>query len=114
MSTVDPFSRTDRLGEDMLDALVARFEARSRNPLFSKMLHEYLDAMHVDEADAVLDMGCGTGLAARAIVHRPGFSGTVVGIDLSPHLVAAAERFAHEEGVSEHTHFRTGDTRSPS
>lgn len=87
MSSADPFGRTDALDEAMLDALVVRFEARGKNPLFSEMLHEYLDAMHIDGAATVLDMGCGTGLAARAIAHRPGFSGTVVGVDLSPHLV---------------------------
>lgn len=112
MNTVDPFGRTDRLDDAMLEALVKRFEARGENPRFACMLTEYLDAMEIDHADAVLDMGCGTGLAARAIASRPGFTGTVAGVDLSPHLIAAAERFARDEGVSERTTFRAGDTRS--
>lgn len=91
---------------------MVRFEARGKHPLFSGMLQEYLDAMHIDNAGTVLDMGCGTGLVARAIAHRAGFSGRVIGIDLSPHLVAAAERFAREEGIAERVEFRTGDTRS--
>lgn len=112
MKTVDPFGRTDKLDEAMLEALVVRFEARGEHPLFSEMLREYLDAMHVDNAGTVLDMGCGTGLAGRTIVHRPGFSGCVTGVDLSPHLVAAAERLAGEEQIAEQTEFRTGDIRS--
>ena len=112
MSTNDPFGRTDTLDHDMLEALVARFEARGKHPFFSKMLQEYLDAMHVDNMDLVLDMGCGTGIAARAIAHRAGFSGKVAGVDLSSHLVAAAQRLAREEGVAERTEFQTGDVCS--
>jgi ubiquinone/menaquinone biosynthesis C-methylase UbiE len=57
-------------------------------------------------------MGCGTGLAARAIARRAGFSGRVIGVDLSPYLVGAAERLASAEGLTERTEFRTGDVRS--
>ena len=96
----------------MLEALVVRFESRGKHPLFSKMLHDYLDAMQVDEAGSVLDMGSGTGLAARAIANRPGFSGRVTGFDLSPYLVEAAARLAREEGITKHIEFRTGDVRS--
>lgn len=111
VSSADPFGRTDELDGATLEALVGRFEARGENALFSRMLDEYLDAMRIDEARVVLDMGCGTGLAARAIARREAFSGHVLGVDLSPHLVAAAERFAREEGLDDRTEFRTGDTR---
>jgi ubiquinone/menaquinone biosynthesis C-methylase UbiE len=76
------------------------------------MLQGYLDAMGIDGALRVLDLGCGTGLAARAIARRADFSGTVLGIDLSPHLVAAAQRLAREEGVDGRLDFRTGDARA--
>jgi ubiquinone/menaquinone biosynthesis C-methylase UbiE len=111
VSAVDPFGRTDVLDPVVLDALVERFEARGRHPLFARMLREYLDAMLIDADARVLDLGCGTGLAARALARRPGFAGRVDGIDLSPHLVAAAERLAREDGVEDRTHFATGDAR---
>ena len=111
MTPSDPFGRADKLDDGMLEALVTRFEARGKHPLFSKMLLEYLDAMNIGRAAAVLDMGCGTGLAARAIARRPGFSGRIIGVDLSPYLVAAARRLAGEEGVADHLEFRTGDVR---
>ena len=112
MATVDPFGRTDKLDDAMLEALVARFEARGKHPLFSKMLHQYLDAMDIASDARVLDLGCGTGLAARAIAHRQGFSGTVTGIDLSPYLVAAAQRLARDEAVDTRLEFLAGDVRS--
>jgi SAM-dependent methyltransferase len=111
MSALDPFRMTDQLDETILQAIGARLEARGKHPMFAGMLAEYLDAMHVDAARAVLDLGCGTGLAARAIVHRPGFAGHATGIDLSPHLIAAAARLAADEGMSGRADFRVGDTR---
>lgn len=111
MSTVDPFARTDRLDDVMLEALVQRFEARGKHPQFSKMLRDYVDAMHIGGTAKVLDIGCGTGLAARAIARRPSFDGTITGIDLSPYLITAAKRLAAEEGVAARLEFRTGDVR---
>jgi ubiquinone/menaquinone biosynthesis C-methylase UbiE len=109
MSTVDPFGRTDTLDQGTLEALAVRFEARSRHPLFAKMLEEYLDAMHLDRAGSVLDMGCGTGAVARVVARRAGFSGRVSGVDLSAYLVEAAERLAREEGIAERAEFRSGN-----
>lgn len=109
MGVIDPFGRTDTLDQGILKKLVTRFEARAKHPTFSKMLDEYLEAMDLDDAGFVLDLGCGSGLAARAIAHRDGFSGKVAGVDLSAYLVTIADHLAREEGVAEHTDFHTGD-----
>lgn len=112
MGTVDPYGRTDRLDETSLEAIVTRLEARGKHPFFQKMLREYLDAMEIDAADTVLDLGCGTGVAARAIAGRPDFAGTVLGIDIAPFLVETADRLTREEGLAEKVSFRIGDTHS--
>ena len=75
------------------------------------MLGEYLEAMDIDSAGTVLDMDCGTGVAARTIARRANFSGRVTGIDLSPYLVEAAKRLADEEGLGARVEFLSGDTR---
>jgi ubiquinone/menaquinone biosynthesis C-methylase UbiE len=111
MNPVDPFSVTDKLDEALLQVMVRRLEARGNHALFAKMLHEYLDTMNIGAAKAVLDMGCGTGVAARVIARWPGFVGRVTGTDLSPYLVAAAEHLAAAEGLSDRVTFFTGDTR---
>ena len=111
MASIDPFARTDKLDEGTLAALVTRFEARGKHPAFARMLRDYLEAMNIAAAATVLDLGCGTGLAARAIARRPGFSGRIVGVDLSPYLVAAAKRLAGEEGLAGRLEFRAGDVR---
>ncbi|MDH4247788.1 MAG: methyltransferase domain-containing protein [Deltaproteobacteria bacterium] len=110
MGSGDPYNRTDKLEETLLEALVARLEARGKHHYFQKMMHEYFDMMEIDTKDDVLDMGCGTGVAARAVAARPGFSGKVLGIDKSPFLVQAAERISKEEGDNGRVTFQVGDS----
>jgi SAM-dependent methyltransferase len=110
-AAVDPFRITDRLDPPLLEAMVARLEARGKHSAFQRMLYEYLDAMQIDAATHVLDLGCGTGVAARAIAQRKAFAGRVTGVDLSPYLTETATQLAHQEGVGERVTFAVGDTR---
>ena len=110
MSTVDVYRVTHQLDNATLDALIGRLEARGKHPRFMQMMSEYLERMGIDSCATVLDIGCGTGVAARAIARRPGFSGRIIGIDRSPYLVSRGRRFAEEEGVGNHIDFRAGDS----
>lgn len=112
MGTVDVYRITSKLDDTTLEALATRLEARGKHPRFGEMLREYLDAMAIDSAKSVLDLGCGTGVATRAIGRRPGFSGRVTGIDLSSNLIASATRLAGEEGLASTVEFRVGDSHS--
>jgi ubiquinone/menaquinone biosynthesis C-methylase UbiE len=112
MATVDVYRITDKLDDPTLDAVAARLEARGKHPRFIAMMQEYLGAMEIDSAAAVLDLGCGTGVASRAIAQRKAFAGRVTGIDRSPYLIAAAKRFAEGEGIAGVVEFRTGDSQS--
>lgn len=112
MGTVDVYRITSKLDDATLDVLATRLEARGKHPRFARMLQEYLDAMVIDSAKSVLDLGCGTGVAARAIGRRPGFSGRVTAIDLSSNLIMAAKRLANEEGLGNTIEFRVGDSHS--
>lgn len=112
MGTVDVYRITNTLDDSTLDVLVARLESRGKHPRFSEMMREYMDSMAIDSAKLVLDLGCGTGVAARAIAQRPDFSGRVTGIDHSSHLIAAATLLAKEERVEDRVEFRAGDSHS--
>jgi ubiquinone/menaquinone biosynthesis C-methylase UbiE len=92
--------------------MVSRLEARGDQWFFQSVLREYLDVMEIDSASTVLDVGCGTGVAARTIARRANFSGRVTGIDLSLYLIDAAKRLAEEEGLRSLVEFRSGDTRA--
>lgn len=111
MSAFDVYGMTDRLDSTLLDAIATRLEARGNHPFFQEMMHEYFDAMDIDSAQNVLDLGCGTGVAARGIVGREAFSGKVTGIDLSSHLVKVARQLSNQEGKGAHIEFLAGDSR---
>jgi SAM-dependent methyltransferase len=110
MRSADQYARTDQLDEPLLEVLVTRLEARGKHPYFQRMLAEYLGAMQLESAQTVLDIGCGTGVASRALARRPEFTGRVHGIDLSPYLVDVAARLAREEGLDS-VDFSVADTR---
>jgi ubiquinone/menaquinone biosynthesis C-methylase UbiE len=109
---VDPFRVTNRLDPAVLDVVAHRLETRGHHPAFAKPLADYLDRMAIDTRSAALDLGCGTGIATRAIASRPGFKGSVLGIDLSDHLVEAATRLAAGEGLDSRVSFRVGDSQN--
>ena len=90
-----------------LERFVERLEFRARDPTFSAYRDEYLALVDLPHAAAVLDLGCGTGVVARAIAARDGFAGTVTGVDQSPAFVAAAERLA--AGAGDRVAFVVGD-----
>lgn len=112
MTGVDLYGGAHLLEEPAIDAVIARLEQRGGHPSFTAMLHAYLDRLHLASARRVLDLGCGTGVAARAVASRPDFAGKIVGIDLSPHMVAAARRRAHEQGLAERISFQIGDSQA--
>lgn len=114
MATVDVYAITDKLDDTLIQVLATRLEARGQHLRFQAMLTEYLDAMNIDSAGTIIDVGCGTGVAARAIARRKEFTGRVTGIDLSAGLVQVAERLSTTEGLGERIQFVVGDTRRPS
>lgn len=112
MSTVDVYRITDRLDDDTLNVIVERLETRGRHPRALAIIDEYLDAVNVDAAADVLDIGCGTGVVSRRIARRPNFAGRIIGIDLSAYLTHAAARLAEAEGLGHRIDFRTGDSHT--
>ena len=58
-----------------------------------------LELAEVQRGQSVLDIGCGTGTLAIAASTRVGPTGSVVGIDASPQMVARATRKAAKAGA---------------
>jgi ubiquinone/menaquinone biosynthesis C-methylase UbiE len=108
----DVYRVTDTLDPASLEAIATRLELRGRHPRMAAMLAEYLDAMALSPSARLLDVGCGTGVASRAVARRPGFAGHVTGIDRSQYLVDVARRRAAEEGLAAWIAFQVGDSRS--
>ncbi len=65
-----------------------RFIERLAGPLAERLC----DLAQIRAGAHVLDVGCGTGVAARRAAARAGMSGRVIGIDISPGMIEAARR----------------------
>lgn len=60
--------------------------------LFGPFAEQLVGAAALRAGERVLDVACGTGVVARLAARRVGAGGRVVGIDLNPGMLAAAER----------------------
>jgi SAM-dependent methyltransferase len=105
----DVYGRTHEMDERTLAVMAERLETRGRHPFFIAAIADYADHLALTETDAILDIGCGTGVAARTIARRPDVRGPIRAIDISPHLVEAGKRFAGAEGLGGRIDFLTGD-----
>lgn len=63
-------------------------------PLFRGWAVLALDAVALSPGERVLDVACGTGIVARVAKERLGETGGVVGIDISPDMLAVARSVA--------------------
>jgi ubiquinone/menaquinone biosynthesis C-methylase UbiE len=108
----DVYARTFDADEQSLEAIAARLEARGQHRFFAQVINDYMDAPVAGRHEAILDLGCGTGVVARAIAKRSEFKGRITAIDISAYLIDLAERLAADEGVIDSIDFRTGDAHS--
>lgn len=94
----------------MYDLTARRYEgikdfdrAEDAQDLALPLLHA-LEAEGAAEAAAdarVLDVACGTGRLARALLDLPWYRGEVLGLDLSPGMLDEAARLLADRGLSE-------------
>jgi SAM-dependent methyltransferase len=80
-------------GRWKLDEDAATFyEERFVPALFGRWAPILVEAGRVCQGEDVLDVGCGTGVVARAAAERAGPSGRVAGVDLNASMVGVARR----------------------
>ena len=65
----------------------------------SAITETMLEALRAGPGDRVLDLACGVGDPAFKIAESVGPEGRVLGLDLSPEMVRAAQAWAEEHGV---------------
>lgn len=70
------------------------YEQALVGPLFRPWVDTLLDDVELRPGDRVLDIACGTGIAARLAKERLGASGRVVGVDVNAQMLAVARRVA--------------------
>ena len=68
---------------------------------------DVVDLAAPKEGERVLDLACGTGVVARTVAPIVGSSGTVVGVDVLPPMLAVARSLAPPDGAA--IEWREGD-----
>jgi ubiquinone/menaquinone biosynthesis C-methylase UbiE len=109
LKTPDVYGRTHQMDAKTLDVMAERLEARGKHPFFARAIGDYMDELGLRGPGSLLDLGCGTGVAARTIARRAEVQGPITAIDISPHLIEAARHLAEQEGLGGRIDFRTGD-----
>lgn len=79
------------------------YEAEFVPAIFAEWAPRLVAAAGVGEGDHVADIACGTGIVARHARAVVGPTGTVVGVDLNPAMLAVADR------VTDDVELRQGD-----
>jgi ubiquinone/menaquinone biosynthesis C-methylase UbiE len=68
--------------------------------LFAPWVDVLIDRAKPHAGDRVLDVACGTGIAARGVAPMVGETNQVVGIDISPDMLQVARARAQAEGLA--------------
>ncbi len=68
------------------------YESRFVPAMFGEWAPHLVEAAGIGPGQAVLDVGCGTGIVARTAAEQVGAKGRVIGLDLNPHMLAVARR----------------------
>lgn len=71
-------------------------------PIMAPFVTALLDAVRIARGEAVLDVACGTGFAARAAAARVTPGGRVAAADLNPGMLAVAEAEAGDLPITWH------------
>lgn len=70
------------------------YEQALVTPLFRPFAEVIIDELDIMPGESVLDVACGTGIVARLARERAGATARVVGVDVSPPMIAVARRIA--------------------
>lgn len=99
--------RPDRFDRDGQDQLVDVHDLQATLPGIRRLRAWAHDALGTRPGESAVDIGSGTGSEVLTFAGRVGPTGTAVGVEPDPHLLAAAERRAAQAGST--ATFVTGD-----
>jgi ubiquinone/menaquinone biosynthesis C-methylase UbiE len=85
---------------------------QSMYPLRQPVMRAAIQALNLPPGSRGLDAGCGTGFQSILLAEAIGAQGHVAGLDLSPEMLAYAEKLVDETGLAGRVSFRQGDVRA--
>lgn len=107
----DFFGTLNHLPPEPVAGLGGVLEAMRTLPAFHEARRWLMQALALTPGTAVLEAGCGTGVALPDLLAVVGAEGQVVGLDPTEAFVAAARERASRMGAS-HARYEVGDIRA--
>ncbi len=87
---VDPFANINACTPEQIQQLAKILEIRGSQPRQKRMREACFNAAGIGAGVSVLEIGAGTGIVTRELSRITGRGGRVVGVDVSPALLAYA------------------------
>jgi ubiquinone/menaquinone biosynthesis C-methylase UbiE len=103
----DPFRDIDAQPDPL--RIVEALERRGSTPAQRRLRRRFLRFVPVTRGDAVLEVGCGTGVIVRDLAGMVGPRGRVVGVDRSRATVKAARLLARAHPLRSHMGLRVAN-----
>ena len=108
----DPHRFINDLEPEMIDRLVKRLEGRGKDRVFTRLFDNYSCRLALPSHARVLEIGCGTGVVARALARKNEAGVQTTGIDHSPALIRVARQLADQEDLADRLTFEVGDAHA--
>src|SRR3972149_8624409 len=86
------------LALDLYRRMAQKYDRRGARWPFAGLRRRAVDLLGLKPGDAVLDVGCGTGLAFSLLEQAIGPQGRIIGIDQSPEMLARARERVETNG----------------
>ena len=94
------------------DRWAGPYDLLAAAPLVRKWRRRAVETLDLQAGDVVVEMGCGTGVNIPILRERVGPAGQVIGIDLSPGMLARARQRSRREGW-QNVHLVRADAGNP-
>jgi ubiquinone/menaquinone biosynthesis C-methylase UbiE len=92
-------------------AKLSRVYAAVEGIFEKKLRRRGLELLNIQEGETVLDIGSGTGYALVEIAKAVGETGRAYGIDVTPQMLALAQKRLEKKRLAERVELREGDAR---
>jgi ubiquinone/menaquinone biosynthesis C-methylase UbiE len=103
--------RTVTLGGPAL-GFVAMLESRGGAAGYRGMIQRVIEAVHLQPGEAVLEVGCGSGVVARWLASYTAHANRIIGVDVNRYLLREAKALAGQEGLADILAFQEGDAEA--
>ena len=92
--------------------MVATLEARGRTPGYLGVVRSLIQAAQLRPGEAILEVGCGTGVLDRWLARYTQGRNRIVGIDISSFFLREAAALAKKDGLENAVEFQEGSAES--